>query len=616
MDDRRTFLGVEKSITGRRWVEKLDASATNRAKAIAEQCEMDEIIARILAARGVEAEEAESFLKPTLRDLMPDPDSITDMEAAANRLATAVSEKEKIGIFGDYDVDGATSAALVAGVLENLGLEVQVHIPDRILEGYGPNASALRALIDDGAKLLVLVDCGSSGIEALETAREAGIDVIVLDHHQVGDAPPQVAAFVNPNREDDLSGLGHLCAAGICFMAMAALLRRLREKGFFTEERPEPDLMRRIDLAALGTVCDIVPLTGLNRAFVVRGLEAIRRRSNLGIAELCAVAKMNGPANAWSLGFLLGPRINAGGRIGNAALGVKLLMSENREEARKIAEQLDELNQKRRAIEAEMTEQALAEAQAEMGAGESAGAGAREGASAGGGASASAPNVLIMGRETWHQGIVGLLASRLKERFQKPAFAVSFDQNGMGTGSGRSVSGIDLGKIVRQAVEEGVLEKGGGHAMAAGISVKRENMAALRAFMEEKCASEFAKQERDDCLEMDAALSARAARPQLCDLMEQAGPYGAGNPQPVLAFPNHAIQYAKRVGRDHVRFTIAAADGAKLNAIGFGIAEEKLGKAILDGRGKKAHFAGYLNAEFYRGGKNVQLRLIDMGTVD
>ena len=590
------FLGVEKSISGRQWLDRLDENASRAATAMSQQLQISEIVARVMAGRGVSLENAEQFLTPTLRDLMPDPTMLTGMEELVDRLVCAVQNNEQVALFGDYDVDGATSVALITRYLTGVGLDPLVYIPDRIFEGYGPNGPAIRELFERGAKLLVTVDCGSTSFEALALAKELGADVVVLDHHQVGDTLPDVEAVVNPNRNDDLSGQGHLCAAGVVFLTLVALNRELRNRNWYSSQRTPPDLMRWLDLVALGTVCDVVPLKGLNRAFVTRGLDVMHGQSNPGLVALAKAAGQDGPAAPFHLGFLLGPRINAGGRIGDAALGARLLTTDDSIEADSIAAQLDMLNGERQKMEAAMLKQAIDEADAEIG-------------------MSDGPSVLVTESETWHAGIVGLLASRLKDRFRRPAFAIAFDDRGIGAGSGRSIAGVDLGAAVRAAVDLGLIEKGGGHAMAAGITIKRDRLGEFRSFLEEKLAENVATQRSVQEVRIDGALSARGANIQLMDKLNQAGPYGAGHSQPVFAFPNHVVRHADVVGANHVRFSLGSSDGGELRGISFRSADDDLGKALLAARGEVMHFVGHLSADFYRGNKRVQLRLLDAAKV-
>ncbi len=590
----RAFLEVEQSITGQRWVERLDARASNVALAIAQNLDISELLARVLAARGVEIDEAAGFLDPKLRDLFPDPSSFTDMDKAAERLATAVEKGENVAIFGDYDVDGATSSALLFRFLQSNGLEPRIYIPDRIFEGYGPNPAAITELVEDGATLIVCVDCGSTSHEPIDLANQKGADVVVFDHHQVSDELPKALALVNPNRQDDLSGQGHLCAAGVVFVALAAINRTLRANGWYdaNKGRNEPDLMNWLDLAALGTVCDVVPLKGVNRAFILRGLEVLRNQQNIGLAALARIARMDGPPSSYHLGFVIGPRINAGGRIGDAGLGARLLVTHDTAEAEDIAGKLNTFNSERQEMEARMLEEANAEAEREIGSGDG-------------------PAVLVTQSESWHAGVVGLLASRLKDRFHRPVFAIQFDGNGVGTGSGRSISGVDLGKAVRKAVDAGIVSKGGGHAMAAGITIHRDKLGGFRRLMEEMLGDQVTSSREGQVLKIDGALSARGANLELIDQLEHAGPYGAGHPQPIFAFPNHTLRFAKLVGKNHVQFAIASADGAQLKGISFRTADTELGQTLLKSIGSRLNFAGTIGVNFWQGKRNVQLRLID-----
>ena len=592
----RLFLGVERSVCDRPWRDRLDERATTRALAIAQRHNVTELLARILAGRGVEVDEVEAFLDPTVRRLMPDPHTVTAMEEAALRLADAMARGEQVAIFGDYDVDGATASALLARFLCIGGSEPIVHIPDRIFEGYGPNIEAIRALAERGAKLLVTVDCGTASIEPLAEARRLGLDVIVIDHHQADERLPD-AIVVNANRLDDLSGLGHLAAVGLVFVTVVAVNRVLRTRGYWTEARPEPDLLGWLDIVALGTVADVVPLKGLNRAFVAKGLLALRRRDNVGLTALMDVARLSGPPEPFHLGFLLGPRINAGGRIGRADLGSLLLRTDDPVEAGRIAAELDRLNGERRAIEVAMLEEAQAEASAALGIEE-------KGA------------VVVTAAANWHPGVVGLLAGRLKERFNRPAFAIALEPGGIGTGSGRSILGVDLGKAVRRAVSEGLLLKGGGHAMAAGITVKHGALAEFRAYLESELAEGVTAARADQALLIDGAVSAAGANAALVETIARAGPFGAGNPEPVVALPNHVVAYADPVGADHVRVRLRSGDGTMLSAIAFRAAGQPLGQTLLQSRGQALHAAGTLSIDRWNGGERVQLRLIDIALPD
>jgi single-stranded-DNA-specific exonuclease len=595
---RRFFLGVERSACGRAWCDRLDERGGARALAIAQRyADMPELLARILAGRAVELDEVTSFLDPTVRALMPDPHTLADMGVAALRLTEAIIRRETVAIFGDYDVDGATSAAVLGRYLRHCGLHALIHIPDRLFEGYGPNAEAVRALAGRGASLLVAVDCGTTSHEPLLEARNLGLDVIVIDHHQADERLPAAVAVVNPNRLDDLSRLGHLAAVGLVFMTVVAVNRELRVRGFWTQERPEPDLLGLLDLVALGTIADVAPLTGLNRAFVAKGLLAMRRRDNPGLTALMDVARLGGPPEPWHLGFLLGPRINAGGRIGRAALGVELLMHEDPSECARIAGQLDQLNRERQGIEVATVAQAEAEAMVALGAEE-------KGA------------VVVTAAESWHPGVVGLVAARLRERFGRPAFAIALEPGGLGTGSGRSIAGVDLGRAVRQAVSTGLLIKGGGHAMAAGVTLRRDRLNAFRAYLDDALASAVEVARREDALMIDGAVSAAAATNEIVATIARAGPFGAGNPEPIIAFPAHTVVYADAVGQSHIRVRLRAGDGSILNAIAFRAAGQKLGRALEQARGQCVHAAGTLCLDRWNGLERVQLRLIDVASAD
>jgi len=591
------FLGVSHSATGRLWRDRLDARGAARALAIAQRHRLPEMLARVIAGRGIDIDAVTDFLDPTIRRLMPDPFTVTQMEAAAKRLADAAMRGESVAIFGDYDVDGATSAALLAWHLRHCGLDPLIHIPDRIFEGYGPNVDAIDALAAKGATLLVTVDCGTTSLEPLAVAKRQGMSVVVIDHHQCGDDLPDVEALVNPNRPDDLSGLGHLAAVGLVLVTLVALNRELRSRGFWTAERPEPDLLNMLHHVALGTVADVAPLTGLNRAFVAKGLIALRRRDHIGHTALMDVARLNGPPEAWHLGFMLGPRINAGGRIGRADLGVRLLLEGDVSEAARIAAELDRLNAERRVIEQAAEAQAEAEALASLGLEDKG-------------------SVIVTASEGWHPGVVGLVASRLKDKFSRPTFVVALEPGGVGTGSGRSIGGVDLGKAVRQAVTDGVLLKGGGHAMAAGVTLRKERLADFRAYMENALAADVAQSRHVRELFIDGAVSARAVTPEFVATLNRAGPFGAGNPEPVVALPSHQLVYADEVGQAHLRLRFKSGDGAIVNGIAFRAVGQPLGHALTQMRGQMLHVAGLLAVDRWQGSERVQLRVTDVAVPD
>ena len=591
------FLGVTRSATGRVWRDRLDPRGAARALAIAQRYQVPEMLARIIAGRGIDINAVEDFLDPTIRKLLPDPLTVTEMEAAAKRIADAAVRGEKVAIFGDYDVDGATSAALLTWHLRHCGLDPLIHIPDRIFEGYGPNVEAVRGLAAKGTTLLVTVDCGTTSIEPLAEAKKLGMNVVVIDHHQCGDDLPVVDALVNPNRPDDLSGLGHRAAVGLVFVTLVAVNRELRARGFWTSERPEPNLLDALHHVALGTVADVAVLTGLNRAFVAKGLIALRRRDHVGHTALMDVARLSGPPEAWHLGFTLGPRINAGGRIGRADLGVRLLLESDISEAARIAAELDRLNTERRVIEQMAEAQAEAEALASLGLDDK-GSG------------------IVPASEGWHPGVVGLVASRLKEKFSRPSFAIALEPGGIGTGSGRSIPGVDLGKVVREAVSEGLLLKGGGHAMAAGITLRKERLAEFRAFVESALAATVADARHANELFIDGAVTARAVTTDFVSTLNRAGPFGAGNPEPLIALPSHQLVFADEVGQAHLRLRFKSGDGAFVNGIAFRSLGQKLGNALIENRGQMLHVAGSLTVDRWQGSERVQMRVTDVAVPD
>jgi single-stranded-DNA-specific exonuclease len=591
MDEPRpNFLDVSKSALGRAWVDRLDPAAERTAAAIGQRTDLSEILARIVAGRGVGVDAAQTYLQPTIRELMPDPSTLAGMDALAERLARAITDNEPVALFGDYDVDGACSCALMARYLRHFGLDPQVHIPDRIFEGYGPNTTAIDKLVDGGARLLITLDCGTTSDGPIAHARQRGLDVLVIDHHLSDAELPPANALVNPNRPDDISGLGYLCAAGVTFMVLVATNRLLKQRG----DTGLPNLMTMIDLVALATVCDVVPLKGLNRAFVARGLEVARTGSNRGIGALALAARLSGPLNAYHLGYLIGPRINAGGRIGDAALGTRLLSLDDEQQALMIAAQLNELNSERQRIEVEAVEEAARAAEAEIGGGEG-------------------PPVLVLASANWHPGVVGLIAARLRERFERPTFAIALAPDGTGTGSGRSMPGVDLGRAVIEAVELGLAVKGGGHAMAAGVTLKSGQLGAFRAHITDRLGRSVSEARALTALEIDAAMTARGANPQFVHEIERAGPFGAGSPQPVFAFPAHKARFAEIVGTGgHVKFTLTADDGARLKAIAFRAATTALGEALLSaGNDTPLHLAGTLSIDHWQGREEVQFRLLD-----
>ncbi|KUL96286.1 single-stranded DNA exonuclease [Bosea sp. WAO] len=591
---QRAFLGVERSALGRPWRDRLDIAGLARAEALAQVEGVPDAVARILAGRGVAASEALRYLEPKLRDLLPDPAVLLDMGAAAQRLAEAAVRGEKVAIFGDYDVDGACSAALLAIFLKQAGARPRVHIPDRLIEGYGPNSEAIAMLAGEGATLLVTVDCGTTSHEPLREAARLGLDVVVLDHHQAPEQLPAAAAIVNPNRQDDLSGLGHLCAAGVVFLTLVATARELRRRGHWASRGGEPDLLAQLDLVGLATVADVVPLIGLNRAFVRQGIAILRLRQRPGLAALLDAAGLDGPAQPWHLGFLLGPRINAGGRIGDAGLGARLLMTDDEVEARSIAAELNRLNQERQEIERAAVEEAVAAVEHRLG-------------------DAAEHPVLLVGSADWHPGVVGLIAARLKERFRRPAFALARHPDGGATGSGRSVPGVDLGAAVRRAVEAGLAIKGGGHAMAAGITLAPGQEAPFTAFMSAELAASVAASRESEALLVDAAISAGGANPRLLAEIDRAGPFGSGCPEPVFVLPAHRLADVVEIGSGgHLRVRLRAGDGSSIGGVAFRAAQEPLGQALLAARGEQVHLAATLTLNRWGGSEKAELRVLDL----
>ena len=578
------LLGVERSVSGLRWRDRVGDHRT--AMAISQQLRVPDVIGRVLAARGVRSESAEQFLDPKLRDLMPDPSQLIDMDRAVSRLVQAVVESEKIAVFGDYDVDGATASALLRRFLSEVGVNIDVYIPDRMREGYGPTIDAFRKLRAEGAKVVVTVDCGTTAHDALASAKVIGLDVIVLDHHLAGPALPPCFALVNPNRLDDDSGQGALAAVGVTYLLVVALNRALRGAGFF-KDKEEPDLMAWLDLVALGTVCDVVPLTGLNRALVRQGLKVLARRNNKGLAALGDVAGIDGRPECYHLGFVLGPRINAGGRVGESDLGHRLLTTSDATDAAQVAARLNDLNLERRTIESLNVEQAFAQVEA---------------------SGQSSPAIVVQDRH-WHLGVIGLVASRLVERYKRPSLVIAFDGD-IGRGSARSVPNIDIGAMITAAHQCDLLLGGGGHPMAAGFTIQRAKLDEFRDFVEKRAVKQGSLADAPS-LGMDGVLALSAARSELIETFDQAGPYGAGNPMPRFAFAKVKVVRADRVGSgDHVRCILAGDEGTRLKGIAFRVADQPLGQALLNA--KSLHIAGSLQHNNWGGRQEVQLSIDDV----
>ena len=580
-----TFLGVERSLTGRRWRHRLGDERLGMA--IAQRCALPEILGRLLAGRGIGPETAEGFLNPRLRDLLPDPSRFKDMDKAAERLARAVRDGEGIAVFGDYDVDGATSAALLARFFAAAGRPVRIYIPDRMKEGYGPNAPALLKLKAEGVAVAITVDCGITAFAPLAAAREAGLEVIVVDHHGAEPGLPEATAVINPNRLDEPPGHGQLAAVGVAFLLAVAVNRALRQAGWFGADRAEPDLRRWLDLVALGTICDVVPLTGVNRALVAQGLKVMAARANIGLAALADVARLSEAPGTYHAGFLLGPRVNAGGRVGAAELGARLLSTEDPTEAAEIARRLDAYNAERRQIEEAVLAAAIAEVEGRM-----------------------TPGLVFAAGEGWHPGVIGIVASRLKEHYARPACVVAI-VDGLGKGSGRSLRGFDLGAAVIAARQAGLLINGGGHPMAAGFTVAPERIAALQTFLAERLDAGLDGDPPRPTLDVDAALQPGAATPALMAELERLAPFGSGNAEPRFVLPALRVVRADRAGEAHVRCFLQGSDGARLKAIAFRSLENGLGKALLRPASPALHVAGHLRADRWQGRSSVQLVIED-----
>ena len=593
---------VASSFTGRVW--RIRDADERMALLMAQRLGVPEIFARLLASRGIGIDEADRFLNPTLKDGFPDPSHLRDMDKGVERLVRAIKDKEPIAIFGDYDVDGATSTALLLRFFRAVGGNAISYIPDRIKEGYGPNGPALKALAAKGIKVVITVDCGVTAHAALAEGKEAGLDVIVVDHHVAEPALPPALAVINPNRLDETSPHGNLAAVGVTFLLVVAVNRALRAAGWYGlaggGKYAEPKLLDWLDIVALGTVCDVVKLTGLNRAFVTQGLKVAAGRTNPGIRALADVARLDKRPEAWHLGFLLGPRVNAGGRVGESSLGARILSTDDPEEAKEIALKLDGYNIERREIEAKV----LIEAEAQVADNLAKGIGSNSGEDA----------LAFAYGEGWHPGVIGIVASRLVERFNRPAIVVALN-NGVGKGSGRSVKGVDLGTAVIAARQAGLLLNGGGHPMAAGLTVEAGKVSDLALFLAERLAPDLAKArgegEAGKSLAIDATLAVEGARPDLLRLVSQLGPFGAGNPEPRFALLHARVGKAERIGEDHVRLFLTGSGGGRIKAMSFRTADQPLGRALLEAQGRTVHIVGRLRVDDWMGADRVELLIDD-----
>ena len=579
------FLGVERSLTGRRW--RLVDGDDRLAAALSQRLGLPEVVGRVLAGRNIGLDEAESFLNPTLRDLLPDPFHLRDMQKGAERLAHAVREGEIIGVFGDYDVDGATSSALLIRFFQSLGATVLVHIPDRMVEGYGPNARALLRLQEQGARVVVTVDCGIAAFEPLEVVSAAGLDMIVVDHHVAEPELPKALAIINPNRMDETSPHGHLAAVGVVFLLVVAVNRLLRDSGWYGG-KTAPDLMQWLDIVALGTVCDVVPLKGVNRALVAQGLKVMARRANAGMAALADAGGLTERPEAYHLGYIMGPRVNAGGRVGQADLGARLLSCDDPQEAARLAAVLNGHNKDRQELEAQMLLEAIEQVESRPDDG--------------------LPLVMAVG-ETWHPGVIGIIAGRLKERYGRPACVIALE-GAEGKGSARSVPGIDFGGAVIAARQAGLLLKGGGHAMAAGLTVARDQVEALRAFLGERLAAQLAGP-LQPTLDLDGALDASGATLELIETLKQLGPFGSANAEPRFALLRARIIAPRVVGSGHVSCQVGGQGSGRVKAIAFRAADSELGHALLANDGTPMHLAGTLRLDNWQGKSSVQMFIDD-----
>ena len=586
-----SVLNITRSILGQSWQWRSgDVDARDPG------FQPDDLVTQLLMARGVPRGDIERHRDPTIRGFMPDPSIFRDMDRAAERLAKAVEAREAVTIYGDYDVDGATSAALLIRLLRDLGLEAGHYIPDRLMEGYGPSGEALVRIGEGGSRLIVTVDCGAMAYDALAQAKSAGLEVIVVDHHKCAAELPSAFALVNPNRldeNDEAASHGHLAAVGVAFLLAAAIVRVLRSRGFFTD-RTEPKLMELLDIVALGTVADVAQLKGLNRAFVAQGLKVMAGRRNVGLAALIEASRLNRAPLCSDLGFALGPRINAGGRVGKSDLGVRLLTTQDREEARAISAELDRLNEERRAIESIVQDEAEAMLPGQHN-----------------------RAVALLAGQGWHPGVIGIVAGRIKEKTGKPSIVIALDEHGVGKGSGRSIAGVDLGAAIISARDAGLLEAGGGHAMAAGLTVAAGKVEALAEWLDERLAADVARASASNAILIDALLSPRGLNPAFIEAMEVAGPYGMGWPGPrVLVGPVRIIK-CDIVGKDHVRAIVSGDDGSSFKVMAFRQGESILGQQLLHGeRGRKYWIAGRAKVDDWGPTPKAELHIDDIAFAD
>lgn len=585
MQDNVGILNVNASESGKRWIVR--SYREQDALLLSQRLSLPVIVAQMLASRGFRSDEAERFLNPTLKETLPDPFILKDMQKAVERIATAIIAKQNIVIFGDYDVDGATSSALLYRYFRLLGCSAKVYIPDRIDEGYGPNNEAFECLKNEGAELIITVDCGTTSFGPLEYAKEIGLDLIVIDHHVAEPKLPEAYAIVNPNRLDEpLNPLQHLAAVGMSFLLTVALNRELRAQNHF-EKYPEPNLMNLLDLVALGTVCDVMPLKGLNRTFVKLGLKVMAKRGNLGLKTLSQVTKIDSVLSTYHLGFILGPRINAGGRVGEAGLGSLLLRTENPTQAEEIALRLDEYNRVRKEIEAEVLNAAFRQADQQL-----------------------SPVIMVADKD-WHPGVIGIVAGRLKEKYNRPSCVISITEDGVGKGSARSIPGLDLGSMIHAAKQSGLLIAGGGHAMAAGFTVEESKISQLQEFLNQR-ATQIMSEDNVPTLELDGVLNLNALTPELVRKIDALAPFGSGNPSPKFALTNLRILKLDVFAGEHIRIIAGQMDYAKIQAIAFRAVNTDMGQALINHRGFPIHLAGSLKLDSWMGSEKLQFIIDDV----
>lgn len=582
------FLGVERSALGRIWRLRPADPQTVRSHQLSHG--LAEPLARALASRGITTESAGNYLSPTLKALFPDPSSFRGMDQAASILVDALVHRRRLTIFADYDVDGASSAAQLVRWFRTMGMEAPVYVPDRLTEGYGPSAQAFRRMKAEGVELVVTVDCGAAAHDALGHAAELGLEVVVIDHHLMRGAPPPAAALVNPNNPDCASGQGNLAAAGVTFVLLAALNREARRRGLFASSR-EPDIRQWLDLAALGAICDVTALTGFNRALTAQGLKVMSAWRNPGLKALMEVAGSSGPATTFQAGFVLGPRINAAGRIGRADLGARLLSTDDEGEALQLAGELNALNAERKEVERLVTDEAVHIIEREQ--------------------NLRDDPLVLVAADDWHPGVIGIVAGRLRERFRKPAIVIGLDRIAdVGKGSGRSQPGVNLGRAVQAAFDEGLLIAGGGHAMAAGLTVRPNAVPELREFLCEALGQEAQAAREMDCLEIDALISVRAAERGLVEAFEQLAPFGPGNPEPVFALADVRVERAFAMRGGHIRVELTDRSGGRLKAVAWRAGDTELGRTLMSA-GSGLHVVGRLKADDWQGRQSLQLEIED-----